>query len=282
VFVAMFGICAGMGVIWFVVQIYTLVFLTRVLKMDPQTASLVLTVSLLIGMPFYLVVGRLSDCVGRKPVIVSGCVAALLTIFPIFKGITHFTNPALERAQAVSPVVVVADPDECPFQFNPIGISTFISSCDIAKSALVRRGIPYSNQTAAPGEIARIRVGAATVASYDAKAPDVSERAARFNQSIVSVLRDAQYPSSADPAEINYVMLTLLISLLVIYAATAYSRTAAALVELFPTRIRYTSVSLPYHLGVGWFGGLLPATVVAISNRQHLRRLMVPRGNYRR
>lgn len=266
VFVAMFGICAGMGVIWFVAQIYTLVFLTRILKMDAQAASLVLTIALIVGIPVYLIVGIVSDRIGRKPVIVAGCLIAVVTIFPIFKAITQYVNPALARAQAQAPVVVVANPNDCSFQFNPLGTSKFTLSCDVAKSALTTRGIPYTNEPAPAGTIAQIKIGSAAIPSYDGRAADAIERGRAFNQALAAAVANAKYPTKADPAEINYPMLLLLLSILVVYAAITYSPTAAALVELFPTRIRYTSVSLPYHLGVGWFGGLLPASVVAIQS----------------
>jgi len=263
---ALFGIVAGMTVIWYGAQIYTLVFLTRVLKMDPQSANFVLTVALLVGIPVYLAVGYVSDRVGRKPVILAGYCLAALTIFPIFKGITHYTNPALERAQASSPVLVLSDPKECSFQFNLVGTSKFTSSCDVAKAALTLRGIPYANGPLPAGETAQIVVGSSAVRSYDAVSADALERSKDFNQMLDSTLAGVNYPARANPSEINYVMVTILIALLVMYAAIAYSPTAAALVELFPTRIRYTSVSLPYHLGVGWIGGFFPAIALAIQS----------------
>jgi MFS family permease len=263
VLVALFGLTAGQAVVWYTGQFYALFFLTQTLKVDAQAANLMIAASLLVGTPFFIVFGALSDRIGRKRIIMAGCALAILTYFPIFKAITHFANPALEAAQATSPVVVAADPDECSLQFNPVGTSKFTSSCDIAKSALVRQGVPYANEAAPAGTSAQIRIGSATVAAYDGAAAAVTAKA-EFEKSLSGSLKAAGYPAKADPAKVDYVMVTLLLTVLVIYVTMVYGPIAALLVELFPTRIRYTSMSLPYHIGNGWFGGFLPTTAFAI------------------
>jgi MFS family permease len=264
VLLALFGLTAGQAVVWYTGQFYALFFLTQTLKVDGQAANLMIAASLAIGTPFFIVFGSLSDRIGRKPIIMAGCLLAVVTYFPIFKAITHYANPALEAAGISSPVVVTADPKECSFQFNPVGTATFTASCDIAKAALVKGGIPYSNEAAPAGTIAQIKVGNTVVPSYDGTAPGAAQKAPVFAKSISEALSSAGYPAKADPNRINYVMVTLLLLVLVIYVTLVYAPIAAMLVELFPTRIRYTSMSLPYHIGNGWFGGFLPATAFAI------------------
>jgi hypothetical protein len=264
VLLALFGLTAGQAVVWYTGQFYALFFLTQTLKVDGQAANLMIAASLAIGTPFFIVFGSLSDRIGRKPIIMAGCLLAVVTYFPIFKAITHYANPALEAAEASSPVVVTADPKECSFQFNPVGTATFTASCDIAKAALVKAGIPYSNETAPAGTIAQIKVGNTVVPSYDGTAPGGAQKAPVFAKAIGDALSTAGYPAKADPNRINYTMVTLLLLVLVIYVTLVYAPIAAMLVELFPTRIRYTSMSLPYHIGNGWFGGFLPATAFAI------------------
>jgi MFS-type transporter involved in bile tolerance (Atg22 family) len=280
VLLALFGLVAGQAVVWYTGQFYALFFLTQTLKVEAQSANLMIAAALLLGTPFFVIFGSLSDRIGRKPIIMAGLLLACLTYFPIFKGITHFANPNLEQAIAGSPVVVTADPQECSFQFNPVGTSQFTSSCDIAKSALVRRGIPYTNETAPAGTVAQIKVGQTVIQSYTAApatsagvnhAPtagsasvDTKAAGAAFDKSLSEVLTAAGYPAKADPAKINTVMTVLLLTVLVIYVTLVYAPIAAMLVELFPTRIRYTSMSLPYHIGNGWFGGFLPTTSFAI------------------
>jgi MFS family permease len=264
VLLALFGLTMGQAVVWYSGQFYALFFLTQILKVDGVPANLMIAVSLAIGTPFFLIFGGLSDRIGRKPIIMAGCLLAVVTYFPIFKGITHFANPALEAAEAAAPVVVVADPNECSFQFNPVGTSKFTSSCDIAKSALVGRGIPYSNQAAPAGTPAQIKVGSTAIPSYVGTAPDAAQKASAFTKALGDALKAANYPAKADTAQINFVMTTLLLLVLVIYVTMVYGPIAAMLVELFPTRIRYSSMSLPYHIGNGWFGGFLPATGFAI------------------
>jgi hypothetical protein len=264
VILALFGLTAGQAVVWYTGQFYTLFFLTQTLKVDAQPANLMIAGSLLIGTPFFILFGALSDRIGRKPIIMAGCLLAVLTYFPLFKAITHYANPALEAAIASSPVTVIADPGECSFQFNPVGTSQFTSSCDVAKSALVRRGIPYANQDAPAGTTAQVKIGQVTIPAYSGKAPDAKEKAPAFDKAMTDTLKADKYPPKADPAQIDYFMVTLLLLILVIYVTMVYGPIAAMLVELFPTRIRYTSMSLPYHIGNGWFGGFLPTTAFAI------------------
>jgi MFS family permease len=261
VLLALFGLVAGQAVVWYTGQFYALFFLTQTLKVDAQAANLMIAASLLIGTPFFVIFGSLSDRIGRKPIIMAGLLLACLTYFPLFKGLTHYANPGLEAAIATSPVVVTADPAECSFQFNPVGTSAFTSSCDVAKSALVKRGIPYENAEAPAGSVASVAVGGTVIPSVDAAA---GGDAKAFDAALGTALDAAGYPAKADPAQVNTPMVILLLTVLVIYVTMVYGPIAAMLVEMFPTRIRYTSMSLPYHIGNGWFGGFLPTTSFAI------------------
>jgi len=270
VLLALFGLTAGQAVVWYTGQFYTLFFLTQILKVDAQTANILIATSLLLATPFFLVFGTLSDRIGRKPIIMAGLLLAAVTYFPLFRAITHYANPALAAAQESAPVTVTADPAYCSVQFNPVGTSKFTSPCDVAKAALVKRGVPYSNAssaagpaTATPGE-ASISVGTTVIPSYDATAPDAKAKATAFDDALGGALKTAGYPAAADPQRINKPMLTLLLWILVIYVTMVYGPIAAMLVELFPTKIRYTSMSLPYHIGNGWFGGFLPPIAFAI------------------
>lgn len=264
VVLALFGLTAGQAVVWYCGQFYSLLFLTNTLKVDAQTANLLVAAALLVATPFFLVFGALSDKIGRKPIIMAGCLLAILTYFPLFQALTHYANPALEAAQASSPVKVIADPAECSVQFNPVGTSKFTSSCDIAKAALVKAGVPYSNEAAPAGSKAEIDVGSTRIAAYDATAADAATAGPAFTKGLGDALKTAGYPPSADPAQINHFMVWLILFVLVLYVTMVYGPIAALLVEMFPTRIRYTSMSLPYHIGNGWFGGFLPATAFAI------------------
>jgi MFS family permease len=264
VILALLGLTAGQAVVWYTGQFYALFFLTQTLKVDAQTANLMIAAALLIGTPFFIVFGALSDRIGRKPIIMLGCALAILTYFPLFKGITHFANPALEEAITSAPVVVVADPNECVLQFNPAGTSKFTTSCDVAKSALVKRGVPYSNEKAAPGTPALVKVGSTVIAAYDATDAGAKAKGAVFDKKLADALTVAKYPAKADPTQINRPVVVLLLFILVLYVTMVYGPIAAMLVEMFPTRIRYTSMSLPYHIGNGWFGGFLPPTAFAI------------------
>ena len=268
VLLALFGLTAGQAVVWYTGQFYTLFFLTQTLKVDAQTANVLVAVSLLLGTPFFVVFGSLSDRIGRKPIILAGCALAALTYFPLFKALTHYANPALEAAQRRAPVVVAADPADCSVQFNPVGTSRFTSRCDVAKAALVARGVPYTNEALPAGGAAEVRVGATVIASYDAAGADAAARKPAFDQALGAALAEAAYPAAADPAAIDKPMVVFVLWVLVIYVTLVYGPIAAMLVELFPTRIRYTSMSLPYHIGNGWFGGFLPTTAFAIVAAQ--------------
>jgi MFS family permease len=267
VILALIGLTAGQAVVWYTGQFYALFFMTQILKVDGPTANILIAASLLIGTPFFIVFGSLSDKIGRKKIIMAGCVIAALTYFPIFKALTHYANPALEAAQNSSPVVVVADPAECQFQFNPTGTKKFTSSCDIAKAKLAAASVNYKNEAAAPGTMASIKVGDKTLESYSAVGLSKEDAAAKdkeFSEQLKELTKEAGYPAKADPAQINKPMVLVLLFILVIYVTMVYGPIAAMLVEMFPTRIRYTSMSLPYHIGNGWFGGLLPTTSFAL------------------
>jgi len=268
VILALIGLTAGQAVVWYTGQFYALFFLTQTLKVDGASANILIALALLIGTPFFVFFGSLSDRIGRKPVIMVGCLIAALTYFPLFKALTHYANPALEAAEQKAPIVVVANPDECSFQFNPVGTAKFTSSCDIAKSALAKSGLNYSNVAAPAGTQAQIKVGDTVIDTYDGKAADAKDKAKAFDKTLAGTLKSAGYPAKADPSQLNWPMTVAILALLVIYVTMVYGPIAAMLVEMFPTRIRYTSMSLPYHIGNGWFGGFLPATAFAIVAAQ--------------
>ncbi|SEQ41127.1 Predicted arabinose efflux permease, MFS family [Solimonas aquatica] len=267
VILALLGATAGQAVVWYTGQFYALYFLTQTLKVDATTANLLIAAALAIGTPCFVLFGWLSDRIGRKSIIMTGCLIAALTYFPIFKAITHYANPTLETAAASSPVSVVADPAQCSFQFDPVGKKVFNSSCDIAKSALAKAGIPYSNVAAPAGTVAQVKIGENVVPSFDGKALDKAafkEQKGAFDKTLGGALEAAGYPKKADDALINKPMLVVLLTLLVLYVTMVYGPIAAWLVEMFPTRIRYTSMSLPYHIGNGWFGGFVPTIAFAL------------------
>jgi len=267
VLLALLGATAGQAVVWYTGQFYALFFLTAALKIDPTTANILVALGLAIATPFFVVFGWLSDWIGRKKIVMAGCLLAALTYFPIFQALTHYGNPALERAAAGAPVSVVADPRQCSFQFDPIGKKVFKSSCDIAKSFLARNAIPYSNQAGPAGGVAQVKIGGTVIDSFDGTALDAAAfktQQAAFAQQAGDALAAAGYPKKADPATVNQPMLVLLLALLVIYVTMVYGPIAAWLVELFPTRVRYSSMSLPYHIGNGWFGGFVPSIAFAM------------------
>jgi MFS family permease len=267
VILALLGLTAGQAVVWYTGQFYALFFLTQTLKVDGPTANILIALSLLIGTPFFVFFGWLSDKIGRKHIILGGCLLAVITYFPVFHGIAYFANPALYAAQASAPVTVVADPAECSFQFNPVGTAKFLSSCDIAKSFLAKNSVSYENEVAAAGTVAQIKVGDTVIDSFAGKglaAEDFKAKSDAFTASVGAAIKAAGYPAKADPAQINYPMVVLLLFYLVILVTMVYGPIAAMLVELFPTRIRYTSMSLPYHIGNGWFGGFLPTVAFAM------------------
>ncbi|MFL9997592.1 MFS transporter [Paraburkholderia sediminicola] len=264
VILALIGLTAGQAVVWYTGQFYTLFFLTQTLKVDGATSNILIAIALLIGTPFFLFFGSLSDRIGRKPIIMAGLLIAACTYFPLFKALTHYTNPALEAATAKAPIVVIANPDECSFQFNPVGTAKFTSSCDIAKSALSKAGLNYENVAAPAGTLAEIKVGDTVINTYDGKAADAKDQGKVFDKTLATTLKTAGYPPKADPSQINWPMSVVILTIMMIYVTMVYGPIAAMLVEMFPTRIRYTSMSLPYHIGNGWFGGFLPATAFAI------------------
>jgi MFS family permease len=251
---ALLGATAGEAVVWYAGQFYALFFLTQTIKVPAVDAQIMIVTALAIGTPFFIIFGWLSDKIGRKPIMMAGFLLAVVTYFPIFQGITHFANPALEKALAESPVTVVADPAQCSFQLKLTGTEQYTKPCDVAKSTLVSRSVNYTNESAAAGAPVVVKVGSD---SYTAGTPDFVKN---LNESITK----HGYPAGADPKQINFPMTVLLLTILVIYVTLVYAPIAAFLVELFPTRIRYTGMSLPYHIGNGWFGGFLPATVFAI------------------
>jgi len=267
VLLVLFGGVAGQAVVWYTGQFYALFFLQQTLKVDPQWSNYFIAASLLIGTPFFIVFGSLSDRIGRRNIIMAGCILAALTYFPIFKGLTRFANPALEAAQEKNPVTVVADPSNCSVQFDPIGRAAFVHSCDLAKSFLAKRGVPYSNEEAPAGTVASIRLGQTVLASFEGKglpSAELKSKQAAFEKQAGDAVAAAGYPLKADKAAINKPMVVLLLTILVIYVTMVYGPIAAWLVELFPARIRYTSMSLPYHIGNGWFGGFLPTISFAM------------------
>ena len=267
VLIALFGLTAGQAVVWYTGQFYALFFLTQQLKVDAVTANLLIAAALLIGTPFFLIFGSLSDKIGRKTIIMAGCALAIVSYFPAFKALTQAANPDLAAAQAKSQVFIVADPKECSFQFNPTGTTKFTSSCDIAKQVLAASSVSYDNEEAPAGTPAVIKIGDDVIQSYSAKglsAADAKAKDAEFKKAVADTLKADGYPAKADPAKMNKVMMVVILTYLVILVTMVYGPIAAMLVELFPTRIRYTSMSLPYHIGNGWFGGLLPTMSFAI------------------
>ena len=267
VLLALGGLTAGQAVVWYTGQFYALFFLEKTLKVDGVLTNQLVAVALLLGTPFFVVFGWLSDKIGRKPIILTGCLIAALTYFPIFKALTVAANPALAAASASAPVTLVADPADCAFQFDPVGKKVFASSCDLAKSALAGAGVSYANQTAPAGSVAVVHIGQTTFPSFKGEvlsAADLKTQKAAWTKSLTDSLKAAGYPAKADPAKINTPLVVFLLWLLVIYVTMVYGPVAAALVEMFPARIRYTSMSLPYHVGNGWFGGFLPTTAFAM------------------
>jgi MFS family permease len=302
VILALFGLVMGQAVVWYSGQFYALFFLTQALKVDGATANIMVAISLIIGTPFFVIFGTLSDKIGRKPLILAGCLLAVVTYFPVFEALTKAANPDLHAAQQASKVTVTADPAECSFQFNPTGTKKFTSSCDIAKQRLAGASVSYENIVAPAGTPAVIKVGE-TVVNVKYSAEDIAAAKAKAEEKLAALnaaetkdtkaieaatksvkdlsnektagttllasnlgaaLKAANYPVKADMAKFDKVTVIIILTYLVILVTMVYGPIAAMLVEMFPTRIRYTSMSLPYHIGNGWFGGLMPTTAFAI------------------
>ena len=302
VILALFGLVMGQAVVWYSGQFYALFFLTQALKVDAATANIMVAISLIIGTPFFIVFGVLSDKIGRKPIILAGCLLAAVTYFPVFNALTKAANPDLAAAQAAAKVTVTADPAECSFQFNPTGTVKFTSSCDIAKQRLASASVSYDNVAAPAGTPAIIKVGE-TVVKVKYTAEDIAEAKSKAEAKLAELsaatpvddkavaaakksvadlsnektagntmlagnlsaaLKAAGYPTKADMAKFDKVTVIIILTYLVLLVTMVYGPIAAMLVEMFPTRIRYTSMSLPYHIGNGWFGGLMPTTAFAI------------------
>jgi MFS family permease len=270
VLLALLGATAGQAVVWYGGQFYALLFLEKTLQVDSTSAQLVMAAALLIATPFFVVFGALSDKIGRKKIVLAGCLLAALTYFPIFKGITQFANPALDAAVRASPVTVVANPAQCSFQFDPVGKKQFKTGCDLAKGALARMGVSYNigDDSASRDIDATVLIGQDSVEVKDLKGALSAAEYKKEQDAVTARLKEslakAGYPAKADMSAFNYPMVLLLCTILVIYVTMVYGPIAAWLVELFPARIRYTSMSLPYHIGNGWFGGFLPVTSFAI------------------
>jgi MFS family permease len=261
VLIALFGAVAGQAVVWYAGQFYALFFLERTLRVDGATANILIAIALVLATPFFILFGWLSDKIGRKKIILTGCALAALTYFPLFEALARAANPALHAAQATAPVRVIADPDDCSIQFDPIGRNRFDArSCDIAKAFLARSGVAYANAQMPPGTLARLEIGGTTIAVPAGGA----EAIAAFQAEARAALNAAGYPERADPAGVDKPLVVLILFILVLYVTMVYGPIAALLVELFPTRIRYSAMSLPYHIGNGWFGGFLPTTAFAM------------------
>jgi MFS family permease len=269
VLISLLGAVMGQAVVWYTGQFYALFFLERTLKVESATTNILIAVALVLATPGFVFFGWLSDKIGRKPIIMAGCLLAMLTYFPLFGALTRYANPALYAAQTSAPVTVVADPKDCSFQFDPIGKNTFTStSCDIAKAFLAKASVTYKGQDAPAGTVAQIHSGSSVFTAPDPKvltnAAEKKAAIAAFQKEVKTALNAAGYPDKADPAAVNKPMVVLILFTLVLYVTMVYGPIAAMLVELFPARIRYSAMSLPYHIGNGWFGGFLPTTAFAM------------------
>jgi len=268
VIIALFGAVAGEGVVWYTGQFYALFFLEKTIKVDGATTNILIAIALLIATPAFVFFGWLSDKIGRKPIILTGCAIAALSYFPLFEALTQAANPALAAAQASAPVTVTANKASCSFQFDPVGKNKFdTSGCDVAKAYLAKGGVSYTNVDAPAGTPAAVQLGGQTLAAPDVASLKGTARAAAvkaYQGQLKAGLAKAGYPDKADPARIDKPRVIMLLTLLALLVTMVYGPIAALLVELFPSRIRYTSMSLPYHIGNGWFGGFLPTTAFAM------------------
>lgn len=285
VVVALLGAVAGQAVVWYTGQFYALFFLEKMLLVDGATANIMIAIALAIGTPFFIFFGWLSDKIGRKWIILAGCALAVLTYFPTFHALSNAANPAMAKATVAAPVSVTVNENDCSLQFDPIGKNKFDSkSCDIAKSYLAKNAISYSVVDAPAGTVATVKIGEKVITAPDPAKLTGDDKAAAikaFGGDVIGTLQAAGYPVKdnpaaakdekapkkilfADPAQINKPAVIAILTYLVLLVTMVYGPIAALLVELFPTRIRYTSMSLPYHIGNGWFGGFLPTTAFAM------------------
>ena len=272
VLLVLFGITIAQGAVWYAAYFYSQFFMQKILKIDDNTVSAALAGAVAVSAVLYVFFGWLSDRIGRKPVMLFGMALALVAFVPstgysAFHFLTRYGNPALAQAQATAPVTVTADPADCALQFDPVGKSRFTSSCDIAKAYLTNAGVSYRNVAAPPGTTAQISVGHVVVASQDAQRLDAAGQMrirGVVERQLGAALKAAGYPARADPRRIDFPNLLLVMLLLTVAATALYGPQAAALVELFPTRVRYTGMGVPYNIGVGWVGGFLPAAAFAI------------------
>jgi MFS family permease len=267
VLLALFGAVAGQAVIAYCGLAYMAIYLEQTLKVDPSTTNLMVAAALATSTPFFVLFGKWSDTIGRKKLVIGGCLLGAIVMFPLFRALTYYANPGIADAQQSSPIIVIANPDECSFQFDPSGQVPFSTSCDVAKSAIAKAGVPYLNESAPAGTIATVRVGDKTVASFDGTGlsrTDLRTRSAEFGARLKEVIVAAGYPAKAAQDRINFPMLFIVMFLIALLGPIVYGSLAAWLVELFPPRIRYTSMSLPYHIGNGWFGGFLPTVSFAL------------------
>jgi MFS family permease len=262
--IVFFGLAACQAVVLFTGLFYNLIFMQQVLKIDPVINTTVGGLALLLGAPFFLIFGNLSDLIGRKPIVIVGCLLIVTTYFPLFHGLTHYADPALEAAQERAPAVVVADPASCSLQFRLIGFERYTSPCDVAKATLAARGVNYTNRTAPPNTPVTIEIGSTVVASYDAVGADAKTQGETFGKALGAALAKGGYPVKANPAEIDYGMVMVILLIMIIYCAMIYGPMAAMMVEMFPPEVRYVSFSVPYNLAVGWIGGFLTPTAFAI------------------
>lgn len=267
VLLVLFALMSVQGVVFYTAHFYSQFFLTQILKVDGATVTFVMMIVTAISVFLYVALSWLSDRIGRKVIILSGTILSVVTAFPFYHALTAAANPAVAAAQVAAPVTVVADPAECALQFDPVGQAAFVSSCDIAKSALARRGVSYSNETAPAGALAVVEIGNRRLESVEGRGLDagaLGEARAGFLERLDEGLSAAGYPERADPARVNVVYVTVLIFLMVAFSTMVYAPMAAMAIEVFPTRIRYSALSLPYHIGSGWFGGFLPAIAFAM------------------
>lgn len=271
VLLALFGLVAGQAVVWYSGQFYALFFLTSVLKVEGATANILVAASLIIGTPFFVIFGALSDKIGRKPIILAGMALAVVTYFPLFTALTKAANPDLAAAQAKNKIVVTAPAGDCSFQGNPVAREIdFTRSCDIAKRFLAQNSVSYDNAVSTAAGPAVVKIGEKVITApvgtvVNSKFDEASVKSiAAFKKEVAETLKESGYPPKADPAKVDKLTIIAILSILVLYVTMVYGPIAAMLVEMFPTRIRYTSMSLPYHIGNGWFGGLMPTIAFAM------------------